>query len=241
MKGFTLIELLIAMTITLLIAAAVASIAPPARDAFDRIPAELELHQRGRTAIDALSQAVRASVSVPDGLGTFSELTVVMRVHAAAQGQLSVDQPGPAGPITLGTEQCPDIKDVCGFTSGATALISDGEGNHDVFEVASVNAGTRRITPRQVLSRSYASGSTVVEADQFTFRLSEQADGSHSLIRETFAGAIQPIVDFVSGLTFEVIDQEVRVSIDVEPPSESLRTLMTGRAFRGSIKLRNAS
>jgi hypothetical protein len=60
-QRFTLIELLIAMTITLLIAGAVASVAPPSRKAFDRVPAELDLRQRGRTAIDALSQALRSS------------------------------------------------------------------------------------------------------------------------------------------------------------------------------------
>ena len=58
--GSRVIELLIAMTITLLIAGAVANVAPPARAAFDRVPAELDLHQRGRTAIDALSQALRS-------------------------------------------------------------------------------------------------------------------------------------------------------------------------------------
>jgi len=240
-RGFTIIELLIAMTITLLIAGALAGVAQPARDAFDRVPAQLELNQRGRTAIEALSQALRASVSVPSEPGTFEELDVVVPLHAGAQGLLAVDQPGPAAAITLSTEQCPNIKDVCAFTAGATALISDSAGDYDVFRIASVNAGERRITPEEALSRSYPLGSTVVEVDQFTFRLSEQADGSYSLIRETFAGAIQPIVDFVSGLSFEVTGNEVGVSIGVEPPTELLRRLMTDRVFRTSIRLRNAS
>jgi len=240
-SGFTVIELLIAMTITLLIAGVVASVTPPARAAFDRVPAELDLQQRGRTAIDAMSQALRGSVLVPGETGTFGELTVVVPIHAGAQGLLSVDQPGPAAAITLSTEQCPNIKEVCAFIAGATALISDSAGDYDVFRIASVIAATRRITPERALSRSYPLGSIVFEVDQFTFRLSEQADGSHSLIRETFAGAIQPIVDFVSGLSFAVTASEIGVSIDVEPPSESLRALMTGRAFRSSIRLRNAS
>ncbi len=177
----------------------------------------------------------------PSEPGTFEELNVVVPIHAGAQGLLSVDQPGPAAAITLSTEQCPNIKDVCAFTAGATALISDSAGDYDVFRIASVNVGERRITPEAALSRSYPLGSTVVEVDQFTFRLSEQADGSYSLIRETFAGAIQPIVDFVSGLSFEVTGNEVGVSIDVEPPTELLRRLMTDRVFRTSIRLRNAS
>jgi prepilin-type N-terminal cleavage/methylation domain-containing protein len=238
--GFTLIELLIAMTITLLIAGALAGIAQPARAAFDRVPAELELQQRGRTAIDAFSQALRSSVSMPGESGTFEELTVVVPVHAGAQGLLSLDQPGPGAAITLGTDQCPNIKDVCGFTPGAAVLISDTSGNLEVFSIASVDAGARRLTPARALSRAFPSGSTLVEVDQFTFGLSEQADGSYSLIRETIAGAIQPIVDFVSELSFEVIGHDIGISLNVEPRSESLRALMTGRIFRSSITLRNA-
>src|SRR5689334_13988891 len=82
--GFTLIELLIAMTITMLIAGALAGVVQPARAAFDRVPAELELQQRGRTAIDVLSQALRASVSRLEGAGILEELTVAIPVHAAA-------------------------------------------------------------------------------------------------------------------------------------------------------------
>lgn len=240
-NGFTLVELLVAMTITLLISGALAAVVPPARAAFDRVPAELELQQRGRTAIEALSQALRASVLVQEDAGTFSELTVVLPVPSPAQGIVSIDQAGPNGLITLGTEQCPNVKDVCGFTSGAAALIGDGEGNYDVFPIASVNVGARRITPGHALSQPYPAGSAVAEVDQFTFRLVEQADGSYSLVRETIAGAVQPIVDFVSDLSFEVSGHDVHLSITLEPAIESLRALMTGRTFRTSIKLRNGS
>jgi prepilin-type N-terminal cleavage/methylation domain-containing protein len=249
--GFTLIELLVAMTITLLIAGALAAVAQPARTAFERVPAELELHQRGRAAIDALSHALRASISLPGDAGTFSELSVVMPVVGAAQGLLSADQPGPGAAMPLAIEQCPDIKDICGFTSGAAALITDSERHHDVFSIASVNVGARSITPAGPLSRSYADGARVSEIDQFTFRLAEQPDGSHSLIRETLSGAIQPIVDGVSELSFDVAGREVDagfvqpeqidVLIVVEALTESLRSVMTGRVFRTSIRLRNAS
>jgi prepilin-type N-terminal cleavage/methylation domain-containing protein len=271
-RGFTLIELVIAMTITLLIAGAIANVAQPARAAFDRVPAELDLQQRARTAIDALSQALRssgknvaateglgllsdilptASVSGPDESGPFTELTVIVPVTDAAQGILSADQPGPGAAITLAAAHCPSVTDVCGFTIGRSAVIADGAGNHDVFTIAATNAGARMVTPAHALSRSYPAGSVVIEADEFTFSLAQQADGSQSLIRRTAAGAIQPIVDFVSGLQFQVIGrdapagffqlEQVDVSIDVEPPSEQLRRLMTDRAFRMSIKLRNAS
>ena len=249
--GFTLIELLVAMTITLLLAGALAGVAQPARAAFERVPAELELQQRGRAAIDALSQALRASVSLRGEPGTFNELSVVLPIPAAARGLLSIDQPDPGAPMTFEVEQCPNVKDVCGFTPGLTALIIDGDGRHDVFAIGSVDAGTRSITPESALQHSYPTGSGVFEVDQFTFRLDEQPDGSYSLIRETAAGAIQPIVDGISELAFEVIGREIEAGVVhpervdvfmiVEALTESLRSVMSARVFRTSIELRNAS
>ena len=271
-RGFTVLELLIAMTITLLIAGALANLAQPARAAFERVPAELDLQQRARTAIDVLSQALRSagkdvaatavlgslsdllptvSVSEPDGSGAFTELTVIVPLTDAAQGVLSAEQSGPAGSITLATGHCPNVKDVCGFTPGTTAVIADGAGRHDVFSIAATNAGARRVTPSAALSRSYPAGAVVVEVDQFTFGLTRQPDGSYSLIRRTAAGATQPIVDFVSALSFDVIGrdapagffrlEQVDVSIGVEPATEVLRRRITERVFRTSIRLRNAS
>jgi Tfp pilus assembly protein PilW len=261
-SGFTVIELLIAMTITLLLAGALAGVARPARAAFERVPAELELHQRGRTAIDVLSQALRASgtdvaatqglgplsdllptasVSSPDESGAFTELTVILPVTDAAQGVLSEDQAGPGAAMTLATTHCPDVKDVCGFTSGRTAVIADGSGHHDVFSIAATSAGARRLTPEEALSHSYPAGSVVVEVEQFTFSLASQEDGTDSLIRTTAAGAVQPIVDFVNGLWFDLSGGQMDVTVSVQAPTESLRGLISDRVFRSSIRLRNES
>jgi prepilin-type N-terminal cleavage/methylation domain-containing protein len=249
--GFSIIELLIAMTIMLLLSGAIAGLAQPARAAFDRVPAELELHQRGRTAIDALSQALRAASPMPGEPGSFSELTILVPVPDAAQGVLSSNQAGPGAALTLGMEQCPNVKDVCGFIAGITTLITHPDGYYDVFSIASVSAGARSITPAGALSQSYPSGAAVSEIDHLTFRLAEQPDGSYSLIRETAAGAIQPIVDFVSELSFDVTgrvvdevffqSEQINVRMIVEPHSEALRSVIGARVFRTSIRLRNAS
>ena len=112
--GFSIVELLIAMTITVLIAGAIAGVAPQARAAFERVPAELDMQQRGRTAIDVLSQALRSAgkqrrrhriawsaqrlaadrfaVSGEDEPGVFTELTVIIPVPDAAQATLDADQ-----------------------------------------------------------------------------------------------------------------------------------------------------
>jgi type II secretory pathway pseudopilin PulG len=271
-SGFTVVELLIAMTITLLIAGAIAGVTQPARDAFDRVPADLDLQQRGRMAIEVMSQALRsagrnvaaadrlgslsdlvpvASVFEPDESGEFTSLEVIVPATDAAQGVLAADQAGAAAAITLAVAPCPDVRDVCGFTPGSTALIADGLGQFDVFSIASTDPGARRFAPAIALSRAYPTGSIVVEVDRSTFSLALQPDGSHSLVRETAAGAVQPIVDFVSGLSFLVsgrdvaagffqIDQ-VEVWVSVEARTEALRLVVPDRVFRTSIRLRNAS
>ena len=269
-NGFTLVELLIAMTITLLVAGAIAGVTPTARAAFERVPADLDSQQRGRMAIGVLSQAIRSagqdvaatsslgplsdllpavSVSEEDESGAFGGLTAIVPVAGAAQGVLSEDQSAPAATIALGIDRCPNVSDLCGFSPGSTALIADGTGHFDVFTIAAVHAAARLLTPESALSRSYPAGAVMVEVDQFTFGLAEQPDGSYSLVRTTAAGAVQPVVDFMNGLSFEVIGrhvpagffqiQQVNVWLSVESSTDALRGAMPDRVFRSSIRLRN--
>ncbi len=262
-RGFTVIELLIAMAIALLIAGALAGVVQPARAAFDRVPAELDLQQRGRTAIDVISQAVRSAgkdvaathalgalseivpvVSVTDPVasgGGFATLTVMAPIADGAQGVLAASQSGSAGSLTLATAPCPNVKDVCGFNRGMTAVITDGSGRYDVFVVASTVGGSRRLTADRSFPLPYSIGAAVVEIDQHTFSLAPQADGSLSLIRETAAGAVQPVVDFVTALTFTISNHRVDVAVSLQAATESLRRRLADRVFRTSITLRNAS
>ena len=270
--GFSLVELLIAMTITMLIAGAIAGVAPQARAAFDRAPADLELQQRGRTAIDVLSQALRSAgtnVAATESLGAlsdllptvsvsgevepgvFTEVTVILPVRDAAQATLDADQAAAGGAMTLSAAHCPNIKDVCGFTSGSTTVVADGGGHFDVFAIAATNVAARQLIPAQMLSRAYPEGAVIVEVDRFVFSVKEQPDGSYSLVRKTAAGAVQPLVDFVSGLAFDVTGrtaaagffqiEQVGVWLSVEAPSDVLRRVVPDRVFRTSVRLRNVS
>lgn len=240
-RGFTVIELLIAMVITLLIAGALAQSVLPARAAFDRVPGELDLQQRGRTAIDTLSQTLRSAIAIDadSAAGAVATLTVIAPTVAGAQGVLDVNQSGAGGAITLAASPCPNVKDVCGFTPGAIVVITGASGANDVFAVASTNASARRLMPNRPLSQAYPAGSVIAETEQYTFSLASQSDGSLSLVRQTAAGAVQPIVDFVSALSFTVSGRQVEVAISVQAPTESLRRVLAQRVFRTSIALRN--
>lgn len=238
-RGFTVIELLIALAIVMSIAGVLAQVAEPARAAFDRVPAELDLQQRGRTAIDVIAQALRSSVSIV--VATGASLTVMVPVVDGAQGILAVQQPGAGASLTLATAPCPNIKEVCGFSPGTTAMIVDTFGHHDVFNVASTAPGARSLSADRSLSRPYPIGAPVIEIDQYTFSLASQADGSLSLVRETAAGAIQPVVDFATSLSFTVTDRRVDVSVTMQAATDALRRVIADRVFRTSIRLRNGS
>lgn len=260
-RGFTVIELLIALAIVMLLAGALAGVVEPAKAVFDRVPAELDLQQRGRTAIDVISNDLRSAgrnvtamnelgsfadilpafaLTDPDESGeVFSTLTVTTPAVNGAQGILAADQAGAFTALSLGPMLCPNVMEVCGFSAGATAIITDGAGHHDVFEVASTMAGARTVTPDRALSQAYPAGSAVIEIDQHTFSLAGQADGSFSLIRETAAGAIQPLVDGVASLVFHGSGQQVDIAVTVQAATESLRRVIEDRVFRTSVYLRN--
>ena len=259
--GFTVIELLIALAIVMLLAGALAGVVAQARAVFDRVPAELDLQQRGRTAIDVIATALRSAgknvaatnqpgaraillpafaLSDPDESGdAFSTLTVTTPAVNGAQGILAADQAGAFAAVTLAITQCPNVMDVCGFSAGTTAIITDGAGHHDLFAVASTVVAARTLTADRGFSQAYPAGSTVIEIDQHTFSLSAQADGSWSLIRETAAGAIQPIVDGVASLVFHGSEQQVDITVTAQAATESLRRVLEDRVFRTSVHLRN--
>jgi prepilin-type N-terminal cleavage/methylation domain-containing protein len=222
-RGFSLVELLIALTICALISTAIASITVPARAAFERTPAVIDLHQRGRTALDAISQAIRsagADVAASQDLGPLAEilppviladsnpdagqftrmLVVTPRPHAA-QGVLRQDQGGPSGSLALTTAGCPEVQDVCGFLVDMPAVIADGTGRFDLFVVGYTDPMLQRLTPETGFGRAYPAGSILVEADALSFRL----DGD-TLVRETPAGAVQPVVDGVTAVYFRALE-----------------------------------
>lgn len=261
--GFSVIELLIALAIVLSIAGLLAQVVEPGRLAFERVPAELDLHQRGRTVIDVITRAVRStdtdvaataalgafadllpvvSLTDPDGTGSrYSTLTVMAPVANAAQGTLDIAQASATAALTLAVTACPNVKEVCGFNPGTTAVIMDGAGHHDVFIVASTIAASRTLTADRAFSHVYPAGSAVIEIDRHTFALAVQGDGSYSLLRLTAAGAAQPVVDHIAELSFHAAADSVDVVVVVEAPTEALRRIIPDRSFRTSIKWRNAS
>ena len=90
-RGFTLLELVIAMAVVMVIAGAIAEAVQPARVIFDRVPVELDIQQRGRSALEAIAQAVRGSLDVkvsdPTASGAFARLSITVPLTAATTTQ----------------------------------------------------------------------------------------------------------------------------------------------------------
>jgi hypothetical protein len=83
-------------------------------------------------------------------------------------------------------------------------LIADGTGRFDVFTIASADPLTRRVTADRAFAPPYAAGSIIVETNVDTFQLEAQPDGTRTLVRVTGAGSVQPMIDRVDELGFEV-------------------------------------
>ena len=168
-------------------------------------------------------------------VGDAHSLTVVVGVPGGGTGVLA-SHAGLSAPLILSASGCPALKDVCGFSAGAWAVVQDAWGAFDVFPVADTTVATRSVTPGRALSKVYAAGASVAAADRYTYRLAMQADGSESLVRETAAGAVQPVVDCVGSLNVVVQDDLVHVSFRVDPepgahvPSRIYRTAVRVRA-----------
>jgi type II secretory pathway pseudopilin PulG len=232
-RGFTLVELLLAVVITLLIVASALVVAGSARSAFAVEPAALDTARRLREGTDALAGALRGAggaQAVGEGgvwLGSgvpvvwpltgldgspstrFAALWILRAVGGGGTGRVSQPQSGPGASLELDQARgaCPLIPAVCGFDVGDEAVVFDGRGHFDVFEVGAVSEALGHVTPSAPLFRAYGAGAWVVEARADQFGLVRQADGSQSLTRVTWAGAREPMVDGVLDLDVSVWGQ----------------------------------
>ncbi len=264
-NGFSLIELLVALTVCALLSGAVAAVAPQARAAFEATPEVLDLQQRERTVADVLTRVVRSAGLIvatrddgtvgeraaavellePDrGGAVFHSLRVIAMV-GHGRGVLQADQSGPSGSLRLDAN-CPSTGDVCGFSKGTVAAVVDVAGGVDVFTVGATSKSAHSISPLRALSGVYASGSAVFEVSANSYYLDEQSDGTFALVRETAAGAVQPMVDNVLELRIEPshragVLQRVDLTVRLDARSTAPNRRVADRVRHFSVSLRNPS
>lgn len=266
-RGFSLVELLVAMTVCALLSGAIAAAAPPARALFDATPEILDLQQRERTVGDVLARSLRSAALIratdadglagpaapavalldPDESEEWFHALQVIALSGFGRGVLAADQATPSGALVLRPgAPCPSAGDVCGFTKGMAAAIVDLEGRFDVFTIAAVNQGANSVMASRALARAYSTGSALFAVSADTYYLDEQPDGSSTLVRETAAGAIQPVVDFVAELNLAGSYQSnqlrrVDVMVRVGARSALPRRAVPDRTSHLTVALRNPS
>lgn len=265
--GFSLVELLVALTVCALLSGAIAAISPQARAAFDATPEALDLQQRERTVVDVLARAVQSAALLaatrddgtagdtvpavelldPDEEGEVFHALRVLSMAGRGRGVLEADQAGPSGALRLRADAtCPSLDEVCGFSKGTIAAVVDVHGGFDVLTVGSASVGLHSIAPGQPLGGAYAAGSAVFEIAADTYYLDEQPDGSLSLVRETAAGAVQPIVDHLLELRIEpwrraAVLARLDIAVRLGAESTARHRRVPERSRRLSVSLRNPS
>ncbi len=267
MSGFSLVELLVALAICALLSGAIAGVAPHARAAFDATPEVLDIQQRERTVADLLTRTLRSAALItatrddgtagekvptvvlldPDEDGTRFHAVHVLSITGHGRGVLDADQSGPSTALRLQPDaNCPQAREVCGFARGATAIVADVDGRFDVFTIAATNQAAHTLSPSAGFDSAYPAGAVVVEVSADLYRLVPQADGSATLVRETAAGAVQPIVDNLRDLSFvpwRLADVLKRIDITVRLGARStdVHRRVPELTRRLSISLRNPS
>jgi type II secretory pathway pseudopilin PulG len=236
--GFSLIESLLALTLLLIVMAAVFGLLNPSSVASHTQPEVVDVQQRARVAADALQRDVLmagaglSSGPATGGLGDFFAAVIprrmglkaadpyhvaradVITVYRTAAGHLqtTLRDPLPPGALSLTVNDvpsCPARNGVCGFGRDMTMVVFDESGQFDWFTVRQVQSPIISLQSHQSGSASgYPSGAYVAAAESDTYWY----DPSTRQLRHYDGYQTDvPVADDVAALGFEYFG-------DPEPP-----------------------
>lgn len=233
--GFTLVELLVATTVTLVaLGLAVALLHPPSV-AFQALPEALDAQQRVRVAVQTLAAGINGAGagpalgwaarvppswpgvlpcrftgeplgSVAGGCARDDAITVMAMGLAAPQAILLEPVAAQGTGIRVGAlSACALSLPVCRMHAGSRALVADGTGAWDVFNIAAVSPdGTLVAHAAGALTWLYPDGALVGEIETAAYSLRVDPT-SHvpQLRRATNGSSDMPMIDDVTSLRFE--------------------------------------
>jgi hypothetical protein len=138
------------------------------------------------------------------GPGGFESVRVTTVPLLAPQALLREAVGVTAGPLRLESPPaCSNASPVCGFAPGDTALVFDGTGAFDIFEIEAIDTADSSITPGAPLRTSYAAASALALVESVTYGLAADGSGAHRLVKLTAAGASLPVLDHVVAFSVE--------------------------------------
>ncbi len=192
-RGFALPELLVATALAVLIAGAILAVVHPSSDAFLRVPAVGDLHQRVRAAAEVVNArllgacgagpsgernplGVEVPCLFPYGIGArraatpgdwvAATLSVLTALPATVPATLRLPLAPGDTRAELDRSRCPEASPACGIRAGdALALVGPG-GRSELTQAAMVDGASITLTRRGPASgRSFPAGSLAIAAD----------------------------------------------------------------------------
>lgn len=268
-SGFTTLELLIASALLLAVFGAVAAMAIPLRDAFERSLGAADLTGGSRAVLERLTAEVReagSAAAVGVGRVRLADLLPVIiplsdldagsvtnparavritRIpFLAPQGVLQAD--AGIGTVLLQVETvapCSAVGFACGLRAGVMAVLYDETRATTVGVDSVADGGVVRLG--SPLTMAFGRGAVIAAVSVTAYGLRSDPDGSSRLVRAT-QGAEQPLLQSV--VDFEVavhgVDplhiRQVDFRLRVEAPSAAMRGPV-GRLFRRPGSSRRAA
>ena len=213
--GFSLVEMTIALAIMLVVTGAIFAVMNPAYGAFHSQPEAIDMHQRLRVAVDAISRDLTMA-----GAGTGKYFASVLPFR---RGALSPDSPAryfddrisilyvPAGAAETMLSAPTDGGNIVnvaatgGFAPNALVAIFNEAGLYDTFRVEALqDVPPALVHTRGALSKTYGVGATVVQVVSATYWMREDTRaGTSELMKYDGRQTDLPIADDVVGLAFE--------------------------------------
>lgn len=232
--GFSLVEMVIAVALVLLVLGGVFTLTNPAHPVFEAQPVAIEMQQRLRVAIDAMTNDLLAA-----GAGLRKYVAPVLPFR---RGLLSADPPGSfsgerisllyaAGDAAVTTLRAPtdgtDVvqvnpqpgcgaaKPLCGFAVASLAIVFDDSGVYDTFHIASIqDQGPAVVRSAGPWSKSYAAGSTLTSLVSATYWLRADASkGTSELMKYDGRVTDVPLADEIVHLAFEYFGDPVPATL----------------------------
>lgn len=224
--GFALPELLVATALSVLLAGAVLAVVHPSSDAFLRMPAVGDLHQRVRAATEVIGTRVLGACGAgpvgngnplgvevpclfPSGIGARRSATpadwwpATLSVLTGLPGALPASLRVALGPgevvAEIDSARCPAASAACGIRAGdALALVGTG-GCWELARAALVD-GARVTLSRSgpAAGRAFSAGSSVIPVDPVIFYVRDPSGTDPpQLRRHDAAGSDLPLLDHV--------------------------------------------
>ena len=199
--GFTIVEMLISALITMAVMAAIFTLMDPAQGMFAAQPDLMEMQQRLRIGVDALTKDLlmagggtysgsiagplghylapilpcRIGSAAPDPPGQFytDRITLIYVPPTAAQTTIAAPIRSASAQVTVTDEAgCPPADAACGFDKGMGVLIMDGTGAWDAFTVTDVQGSTLQLQHRGPQpANAYAAGAHIAQIVMNTYWL----------------------------------------------------------------------